>query len=265
MDSFVKRIPAKGSDQKPAEGEQAAKAGQFMTLEQFKDELGTWKSLLAKYLASGKFLALHGKVSEVYNDNKKICYPPQNQIFNCFKRTTLQNIKVVIVGQDPYHQPGQAMGLCFSVNKGIKVPPSLVNIYKEMAQDKAMVPPFKVPSHGDLSSWADQGVLLLNTVLTVEESKPNIHQKFGWLDFTNEVIKIIANDLENIIFILWGAPAHKKEDIIKGSGKTHHVLKSAHPSPLSAHNGFFGCGHFSQVNVILEKLGKTKIDWSLPA
>jgi uracil-DNA glycosylase len=266
--SSGKKIEDEGSakkidEEKKRTPEERAK-DRFMTFDEFKDEVATWKPLLSKYLATPKFQHLYNLVAEEYRNPNKQIYPPKELIFNCFKRSSLNDIKVVIVGQDPYHQPGQAMGLCFSVNRGVKVPPSLVNIYKAIAQDPGC-PGFVTPNHGDLTKWADQGVLLLNTVLTVEYDKPNSHQKFGWLDFTNEVIKIIATQLDNIIFVLWGAPAEKKREIIdKAQGKTHHILTAVHPSPLSASKGFFECRHFSKINEILKQIGKPTIDWSLP-
>lgn len=235
----------------------------FVSLDEFKDGLCTWKKLLSKYTASPKFQELYQKVKKAYQEKPKKCYPPVSQIFNCFKRTTLSNIKVVIVGQDPYHQPNQAMGLCFSVNRGIKVPPSLVNIYKAIKEDPK-IKGFNTPLHGDLTKWADQGVLLLNTVLTVEDSKPNSHKLFGWLDLTNEAIKVIAAQLEGIIFVLWGKPAMEKRPLITASGKKHHILTSVHPSPLSASKGFFTAHHFSQINELLAAQGKKAIDWTLP-
>jgi uracil-DNA glycosylase len=234
----------------------------FPDFDTFREGLGTWEKLLAKYAAGAKFKEVYKNVKEAYEDPKIVCYPPVHQIFNCFQRSKLADIKVVIVGQDPYHQPGQAMGLCFSVNKGIPVPPSLVNIYKCIKQDPNC-PNFKVPTHGDLTKWADQGVLLINTVLTVQDSTPNAHQKFGWLDFTNEVIKVIANELENVIFLLWGKPAEKKAEIINNAKHKHHILTAVHPSPLSASKGFFECQHFSKVNDILRTLGKPEIDWQI--
>jgi uracil-DNA glycosylase len=170
----------------------------FPSFEDFVDSLGSWKSLLKSYTSGPKFLKTYNLVKSEYDAKKKI-YPPQAQIFNCFKHTTLSNIKIVIVGQDPYHQPGQAMGLCFSVAKGIRTPPSLANIYKEISQDPKITN-FKIPKHGDLTKWADQGVLLLNTVLTVEDSKANSHKGFGWTDFTGEVIATINQKLDNVIF-----------------------------------------------------------------
>jgi uracil-DNA glycosylase len=170
----------------------------FPSFEDFVDSLGSWKPLLKAYMSGPKFLKTYNLVKSEYDAKKKI-YPPQAQIFNCFKHTTLENIKIVIVGQDPYHQPGQAMGLCFSVAKGTRTPPSLANMYKEISQDPK-IQNFKIPKHGDLTKWADQGVLLLNTVLTVEDSKANSHKAFGWTDFTGEVIKTIDQKLENVIF-----------------------------------------------------------------
>lgn len=234
----------------------------FMTFDEFKDGLGSWKTLLVKFSASPKFLGIYEKVKAAYTNPKIKCYPPKEQIFNAFQHTTISDVRVVIVGQDPYHQPGQAMGLCFSVNRNIRIPPSLVNIYKCIAQDKAITG-FKTPKHGDLTKWADQGVLLLNTVLTVEDSKPNSHKDFGWLDFTNEVIRVIAAELEGVVFLLWGAPAIKKKEIINKGSKKHFILESVHPSPLSASKGFFECGHFSKTNQILASEGKQPIDWNV--
>jgi uracil-DNA glycosylase len=249
-------------DAEDSSKKQIVENDRFMPFDEFKDGLGTWKTLLAKFSASPKFLAIYNHVNEAYGNPKIRCYPPKEQIFNAFQHTKISDIRVVIVGQDPYHQPGQAMGLCFSVNKGVKVPPSLVNIYKCLAQDKA-VKGFTTPKHGDLTKWADQGVLLLNTVLTVEDSKPNSHKDFGWLDFTNEVIRLIATELEGVVFLLWGAPAIKKKEIINKGSKKHHILETVHPSPLSASKGFFDCGHFSKTNELLAADGKTPINWSL--
>jgi uracil-DNA glycosylase len=186
----------------------------------------------------------------------KVIYPPDAEVFNAFSLTTPANLKVVILGQDPYHGPNQAHGLCFSVLKSNKVPPSLRNIYKELSSDIAG---FQAPDHGDLTRWAKQGILLLNSVLTVEQAQAHSHKKIGWEEFTDQVIASINAKCENIVFLLWGAPAHKKIALIDAG--RHHVLTAVHPSPLSAHRGFFGCKHFSKTNQILASLGKSKIDW----
>lgn len=186
----------------------------------------------------------------------KVIYPPGMQIFSAFNHTPFDNIKCLIVGQDPYHGMGQANGLCFSVAKGVRQPPSLVNIFKELNDDLGI--PF--PKHGDLTSWADQGVLLLNASLTVEAGKPASHSKIGWEIFTDAVISKVSNDKEHVVFILWGKFAQSKSALIDQS--KHCILTSAHPSPYSAHM-FFGCRHFSKANAYLEKHGITPIDWSL--
>ncbi|MCE2594451.1 uracil-DNA glycosylase [Motilimonas cestriensis] len=189
-------------------------------------------------------------------DLGKVVYPPQHEVFNAFKLTELSDVKVVIIGQDPYHGPNQAHGLCFSVLPGIKTPPSLVNIYKELQND---IPGFVIPSHGFLQSWASQGVLLLNTVLTVEAGKAHSHAKCGWELFTDKVIEQINLHCEGVVFLLWGAHAQKKGAMINTA--RHHVLKAPHPSPLSAHRGFFGCGHFSATNERLKQQGLAPINW----
>lgn len=186
----------------------------------------------------------------------KVIYPPQEDVFNAFNYTELADIKVVILGQDPYHGPGQAHGLSFSVRPGIKTPPSLVNMYKELEKD---IIGFERPTHGYLLSWAQQGVLLLNTVLTVEQGKAHSHAHLGWETFTDKIIATINEHTEGVVFLLWGAHAQKKGQII--DTKRHHVLKAPHPSPLSAHRGFLGCGHFSQTNKLLKQQGQKPIDW----
>ncbi|UPQ88490.1 uracil-DNA glycosylase [Vibrio sinaloensis] len=189
----------------------------------------------------------------------KVVFPPAEDVFNAFKTTEFSDVKVVILGQDPYHGQGQAHGLCFSVLPGIKTPPSLVNIYKELAQDIAG---FEIPQHGYLQSWAEQGVLLLNTVLTVEQGKAHSHAKAGWETFTDKVIEALNVHQNGVVFLLWGAHAQKKGRFIDRS--KHHVLTGPHPSPLSAHRGFFGCGHFSETNRYLVEQQKTPIEWQLP-
>ncbi|MCA1175816.1 MULTISPECIES: uracil-DNA glycosylase [unclassified Pantoea] len=183
-------------------------------------------------------------------------YPPQKDVFNAFRLTELGDIKVVILGQDPYHGPNQAHGLAFSVLPGVPTPPSLLNMYKELEKDIAG---FTRPQHGFLESWATQGVMLLNTVLTVEASKAHSHARFGWETFTDNVISVINQHREGVIFLLWGSHAQKKGSII--DTQRHHVLKAPHPSPLSAHRGFFGSKHFSQANALLSQSGQTPIDW----
>ncbi|EKT55795.1 uracil-DNA glycosylase [Providencia sneebia] len=189
--------------------------------------------------------------------NGKTIFPPQKDVFNAFRYTELADIKVVILGQDPYHGLGQAHGLSFSVLPGIKPPPSLVNMYKELESD---IPGFKRPQHGYLLSWAQQGVLLLNTVLTVEQGKAHSHAHLGWETFTDKVIEAINAHREGIVFLLWGSHAQKKGRMI--DPKRHHILKAPHPSPLSAHRGFLGCKHFSKTNELLQQQGQTPIDWA---
>lgn len=185
-------------------------------------------------------------------------YPKNSDIFNAFELTPFNKVKVVILGQDPYHGTQQAHGLSFSVQKGIKPPPSLKNIFKELETD---IVGFKSSENGDLTSWAKQGVLLLNTTLTVSAGKPGSHQKQGWEQFTDTVIKSISEGKENVVFILWGAFAQQKESLIDAS--KHFIIKSTHPSPFSAYNGFFGSKPFSKTNEYLDKNGLTGIDWSL--
>lgn len=187
----------------------------------------------------------------------KEIYPPGKLIFNALNTTPLDKVKVVILGQDPYHGPGQAHGLCFSVLPGVAIPPSLINIYKELESDLAI----PRANHGCLTHWAEQGVLLLNSVLTVEKAMAASHQGKGWESFTDKVISIINEKREGVVFLLWGSYAQKKGQFIDRN--KHLVLQSPHPSPLSAHRGFLGNKHFSQCNAFLEKMGKAKIDWNL--
>ena len=187
----------------------------------------------------------------------KIIYPPGPLIFNAFSKTPLNEVKVVILGQDPYHGPGQAMGLSFSVPKGIPPPPSLINIFKELNSDTGT----PIPKHGDLTSWALQGVLLLNASLTVRAGEPMSHSKIGWHIFTNAVIEKISEVKENVVFLLWGKFAQEKIALI--NTKKNHILKSAHPSPLSANNGFCGCRHFSKTNHYLANHGIDPINWAI--
>ncbi|AVL70831.1 uracil-DNA glycosylase [Oligella urethralis] len=188
----------------------------------------------------------------------QVIYPPSAEIFNAFKLTPLEQVKVVILGQDPYHGPQQAHGLAFSVNPGIAIPPSLKNIYKELANDIAG---FTTPRHGDLRSWAKQGVFLLNTVLTVRHAAAHSHAEIGWERFTDEVIATLNKQKTALVFLLWGSHAQKKGRFI--DKQKHLVLTAPHPSPLSAYRGFFGCGHFSKANNYLIKHGVAPIHWQL--
>lgn len=187
----------------------------------------------------------------------KTIYPPQKDIFNALKAAEFEKVKVVIIGQDPYHGPHQAHGMCFSVKKGVPAPPSLKNIFKELHSDLGLA----IPNHGCLQKWADQGVLLLNTALTVEAGNANSHSGKGWEIFTDHIIQKLSLLRTDLVFLLWGSHAQKKADFIDTT--KHYILKAPHPSPLSAHRGFLGCKHFSQTNTLLEKLGETAIDWSL--
>ena len=214
-----------------------------------------WKSVLMDHFQSPYFKSL--KEFLVEEKNKHTLYPPGRLIFNAFQRTPFDQVKVVILGQDPYHSQGQAHGLCFSVPQGIPKPPSLVNIFKELHSDLGA----PVPAHGNLEKWADQGVLLINATLTVRDSQAGSHQNRGWETFTNRVIEIVSQEKSGVVFLLWGRFAQAKESLIDGN--KHLVLKAAHPSPLSAYNGFFGCRHFSKTNEYLEQHEKTGIDWTL--
>ncbi len=188
----------------------------------------------------------------------KVIFPPGPLIFNALNSTPLEQVKVVIIGQDPYHGPGQAHGLCFSVQPGVPAPPSLQNIYKELKRDLNI----EVPSHGYLQSWAEQGVLLLNTSLTVEQARAGSHAAAGWQHFTDRVIQIVSEQRPRLVFLLWGSHAQGKERLIDPT--KHLILKSAHPSPLSAYRGFLGNGHFSRCNKFLAQHGLQPIDWRLP-
>ncbi|MCK4879215.1 MAG: uracil-DNA glycosylase [Bacteroidales bacterium] len=214
-----------------------------------------WKSVLMDQFQSPYFKTL--KEFLVEEKKKYTLYPPGRLIFNAFQRTPFNRVKVVILGQDPYHGKGQAHGLCFSVPQGIPKPPSLVNIFKELQSDLGT----PIPEHGSLEKWADQGVLLINATLTVRDSQAGSHQKRGWETFTNRVIEIVSQEKNGVVFLLWGRYAQAKESLIDGN--RHLVLKAAHPSPLSAYNGFFGCRHFSKTNDYLEKHENTGIDWTL--
>lgn len=215
-----------------------------------------WKELLHKEFESTYFKNLVDFVKQAYQE--KVCYPPGKLIFNAFDRCSIDHLKVVLIGQDPYHGPNQANGLCFSVNPGVTHPPSLVNIFKEIENDIKI--PY--PTSGDLSGWADQGVLLLNATLTVEEHQAGSHQKKGWETFTDATIAAISRSKENVVFLLWGGYARKKKKLIDID--KHLVLESGHPSPLSANRGYwFGNKHFSKTNDILVKNGKKALNWSV--
>ncbi len=188
----------------------------------------------------------------------KQIFPPGSDMFNAFSHTPLDRVKVVILGQDPYHGEGQAHGLCFSVRPGVRVPPSLQNIYREIHDELGLAP----PDHGYLDSWADQGVLLLNSVLSVECGRAASHQGKGWETFTDRVIELVNREREGVVFMLWGSYAQRKGAVI--DEQRHCVLRAPHPSPLSAHRGFFGCGHFRQANEYLIEHGAGPIDWSVP-
>ncbi len=221
-----------------------------------KNEVKSWETALKHQKEQPYFQAALEYVKQERAQGK-IIYPPQPDIFNAFKFTPFDQLKVVIIGQDPYHGPNQAHGLSFSVRPGVPKPPSLQNILKEL-QDDLGIP---MPNHGNLEKWARQGVMLLNASLTVEAGKPQSHANIGWEKFTDQVIKILNDEKEDLIFLLWGSPAQRKGAII--DPKRHHILKTVHPSPLSAHRGFFGCKHFSKTNDLLRKMGKEEIDWSL--
>ena len=213
----------------------------------------SWKEALMPEFSKDYFIRLTDFVRKEYHETT--VYPPGKLIFNAFNLCPFDKVKVVIIGQDPYHGPGQAHGLCFSVNDGIQPPPSLVNIFKEINNDLGK----PIPRSGNLTRWAEQGVLLLNATLTVRAHQAGSHQRRGWEEFTDAVIRKLAEEKNNLVFILWGAYAQKKGAFIDRS--KHLVLTSVHPSPLSAHSGFFGNHHFSLANDYLVKNGKTAIDW----
>lgn len=215
----------------------------------------TWHDVIGSEKEASYFKDTLAFVSAERRANK-IIYPAPENVFNAFRLTEFARVKVVILGQDPYHGPNQAHGLSFSVLPGIPAPPSLINIYKELVTD---IPGFIYPHHGCLESWAKQGVLLLNTVLTVEAGLAHSHAHLGWGTFTDRVIAALNQHTHRIIFLLWGSHAQKKGEII--DARRHFILKAAHPSPLSAHRGFFGCKHFSKTNQLLEQQGSTPINW----
>lgn len=216
-----------------------------------------WKKELSRELNSDYMQTLQKYLEYQYSEGVEI-FPSKGLLFNAFNQTPFSLVKVVILGQDPYHGPNQAHGLAFSVQKDIPFPPSLNNIFREL---KDNIPEFEKPKHGDLSPWAKQGVLLLNTTLSVASGKPTSHQNKGWEIFTDKVIQKLSDQKDGLIFLLWGKHARNKKQLID-SGK-HYVLEAAHPSPLSAHSGFFGCQHFSRTNQLLLGNGQKPIDWQI--
>jgi len=215
----------------------------------------SWKAALADEFAKPYFEQITSFIREEIRAGKTI-YPPGQLIFNAFNTTPFDDVRVVILGQDPYHKPGEAMGLCFSVPKGVRIPPSLKNIYQELNQDIGM----DIPDHGDLTPWAQQGVFLLNAMLTVERSRAGAHKDIGWQTFTDAVISKLSEEKDGLIFMLWGNFARSKKTLI--DEMKHYVLEAVHPSPL-ARGGFNGCKHFSRANAILQKQGQPPIDWLL--
>jgi uracil-DNA glycosylase len=215
----------------------------------------SWKEVLRDEFGAPYFMEL----TEFLREEKKkhIIYPPGPLIFSAFNHTPFNRVKVVILGQDPYHGPGQAHGLCFSVPDGVPHPPSLLNIFKEIKSDLGI----PIPKNSNLTKWTGQGVLLINAILTVRANEPTSHQNKGWETFTNAVIRNLSDKRKNLVFLLWGNYALAKESLIDSS--RHYILKAAHPSPLSANRGFFGCRHFSRTNQILTEQGLNEIDWSL--
>ena len=217
----------------------------------------SWKDVLTREKEQEYFKAVMAFVESERATGKTI-YPKNSEVFNALSLTPFDQVKVVLLGQDPYHGPGQAHGLCFSVKPLVRLPPSLVNMFKELKSDLGIEP----PGHGCLEAWARQGVLLLNSVLTVEERRPGSHANKGWERFTDKVIQELNDRKEGLVFLLWGAYAQKKGSII--DAQKHTVLQSPHPSPFSADRGFFGCRHFSRANDALVKVGNKPIDWKLP-
>ena len=215
---------------------------------------GDWQEALKDEFQKDYYKKLYVKVREEYQT--QVIFPPAEDIFNAFHYTPLGEVKVVIFGQDPYHNVGQAHGLCFSVKKGVDIPPSLVNIYKELQEDIGC----DIPNHGDLTAWAKQGVLMMNTVLTVRAHQANSHQGIGWEEFTNAAIRVLNEQDRPIVFILWGRPAQMKRRML--TNPKHLILEAPHPSPLSSYRGFFGSKPFSKTNAFLKANGVKEIDWS---
>jgi uracil-DNA glycosylase len=228
----------------------------FKKMEKINPDIhSSWKTILSDQFDAPYFAELKNFL--LAEKQKYLIFPPGKLIFNAFNKTPFEEVKVVILGQDPYHGPGQAHGLCFSVPSDVKPPPSLVNIFKEINAELGI----PIPMHGNLDSWAGQGILLLNATLTVRANEAGSHQGKGWEKFTDSVIQAISFQKEGVVFLLWGKYAQAKEVLID-SGK-HLVLKSAHPSPLSAYAGFMGCGHFLETNEYLRRIGKKEIDWRI--
>lgn len=221
----------------------------------------SWKAHIGDWLLRPEMRELSAFLRQRKAAGARV-FPPGPQIFAAFDATPFEQVKVVVLGQDPYHGFGQAHGLCFSVMPGVPVPPSLLNIYKELEDDGNVVSPFRRPDHGCLLPWAWQGVLLLNAVLTVEEGRAGAHQGKGWEGFTDHVVDVLNREREGLVFLLWGSYAQAKGKVI--DTRRHRVLKAPHPSPLSAHRGFLGCRHFSQANEYLARRGQAPIDWRLP-
>ena len=218
-------------------------------------DLGDWNEKLAPLFADERYKKIRQFLIEEYRNH--VVYPDMYDLYNCFRYTPFSKLKAVILGQDPYHNVGQAHGLCFSVQDGVPKPPSLENIFKELKSDIGC----ELPKSGNLTKWANEGVLLMNTSLTVREHQANSHSKCGWAWFTDSVIKLISDQKENVVFILWGGNARSKKPLIDQA--KHKILECAHPSPLSAYNGFFGCRHFSKTNEYLISHGVSPIDWDL--
>ncbi|HIX77401.1 MAG TPA: uracil-DNA glycosylase [Candidatus Fusicatenibacter merdavium] len=216
---------------------------------------GSWEKALKGEFSKDYYKKLFVKVREEYQT--RTIYPPADDIFNAFHFTPLEEVKVVILGQDPYHEPGQAHGLCFSVKPHVPIPPSLVNIYKELEDDLGCY----IPNNGYLEKWARQGVLMLNTVLTVRAHQANSHKDIGWEQFTDAAIRVLADQDRPMVFVLWGKPAQRKREMIYNP--KHLILESAHPSPLSAYRGFFGSRPFSKINEYLKENGLAPIDWQI--
>lgn len=218
-------------------------------------DLGDWNEPLAPLFQDERYLKIREFLKEEYRT--RVIYPDMYDLYNCFRYTPFKDLKVVLLGQDPYHNVGQAHGLCFSVQDGIPFPPSLVNIFKELKSDVGA----EIPNSGNLTKWANEGVLLMNTSLTVREHQANSHSKCGWVWFTDSVIRLISEQKEHVVFILWGGNARSKKSLIDQN--KHCIIESAHPSPLSAYNGFFGSKPFSRTNAYLQKHNLMPIDWSL--
>ena len=225
-----------------------------MKLSQYLTD-ASWSDVLKDEFKKPYFLELEKTLSKAYAE--ETVYPPKNDLFTALNLTPFLKVKVVIIGQDPYHGAGQAHGLSFSVKKGVKLPPSLVNIYKELEADAGITP----PKDGDLEAWAREGVLMLNNQLSVIEGKPMSHKDIGWNEFTNKIIEVLNEKRENIVFILWGSPAQKKAQAV--DTKKHHIIKSVHPSPLSSYRGFFGSKPFTKANTFLESRSIRPISWKL--